>query len=115
MQGQLTVDNFDVILDEIWLWTQAKCLKEQAYEAKKTAKKQARITIRQVVAAGSGFKTDNTPWTRYQIVDHNGERWSTFHHNLEANQTYDVEYTENERGRTITKYTKVADYDDTSF
>ena len=109
MQGQLTVDNLEPMLDEILLWTKVNC---DGFQSSKTTKKAGRITVRKVTLANQGVKKDGSAWRRYEVIDSDGVLWSTFHRNLEVNQTYAIEYTENERGCTIIKYTEVADYDD---
>ena len=115
MRGHITPDNCLPLLDKLWAWSKATMGTPEKLASQEPAGnpgKNARITVRNVELRGEGMRTDGNKWRRYVITDSAKGKWSTFHHNVEVGETYDIEYDENEKGRTIKELTHVSDSDD---
>jgi hypothetical protein len=66
-----------------------------------------RLTVKKVTLAGEGETKTGRPWKRYTIQDVNSGLWNTFHQSVHVGATYDIEFTENELGKTVTKWKEV--------
>jgi hypothetical protein len=114
MQGSLTPENIVKAADLCWIWAKGvishAAPETQSHGAHRNAQAtsddviHARITVKAVTKAGEGTTSKGRPWTRFTVADTESGLWNTFSRNVEAGKTYDIEYTENDLGRTIKKF-----------
>ena len=120
LRGHLTTDNVLPVLDKVWAWTKttiegASAASPAPPPASPADKPGTRITVKNVEFKQEGQRSNGQKWKRYLVTDTRDGKWSTFHQNVQSGATYEIEYDENESGRTIKKLTEVNVEEDVPF